>query len=139
MRAKIIKIFWGIILVSLIGLTLACRLGYVTFDNFAGPISLFIFGSLSAAFFVCYFVSGVRNWGWLFPALFSASLALNAARVFEHYGSPIVAFPFLLSIAIPFYIGYTLNRNQWEWLVPAGYLTIIAVVPPFSERSIPMC
>ena len=32
MKANILKIFWGIILVSLVGLTLACMMGYVTFD-----------------------------------------------------------------------------------------------------------
>jgi hypothetical protein len=137
MKAIIIKFFWGVILATLVCLTLACMLGYVTFDNFAGPTSLFIFGCLSAAFFVCYFVSGVRNWGWLFPALFSTALALNAAGVFEDYGSPIVAFPFLLSQAIPFYFGYILNRKQWVWLVPAWFLTIITMIPPFSERMNP--
>jgi hypothetical protein len=137
MKAKIIKIFWGVVLVSLVGLSLACMLGYVTFDRFIGSISLLIFVGLSVAFSMSYFLSGVRSWGWLFPALFSAALALNAARVFEHYGSPIVAFPFLLSIAIPFNVGYILNRKQWQWLVPAWILTIIAVIPPLFERINP--
>jgi len=137
MKTTIIKIFWGVILVSLVSLSLACVLGYVTFDRFNGPISLIIFVSLCTASCISYFVSGIRSWAWLFPALISAALALNAAGIFEPYGSPIVAFPILLSIAIPFYVGYLLNRKQWEWLVPAWFLTIITVIPPLSERINP--
>ncbi len=137
MKTNILKIFWGASLVFLVSLTLACMLGYVTFDRFAGPTSLLIFVGLSAAFFMSYFLSGVRNWVWLFPALFSAALALNATSVFGDGTTPIIAFPFLLSLAIPFYIGYILNRKQWGWLIPAWFLTIITVIPPLIDRINP--
>jgi hypothetical protein len=137
MKAKILIIFWGTILVSLVGLTVACIAGYVTFDYFIGPLSLLIFVSLSIASFTSYFVSGIGSWPWLFPAQFTAALALNAAGVFENYGTPIVAFPFLLSIAIPFYIGFFLDRKQWGWLIPAWFLTIIAIIPPLNDQLNP--
>jgi hypothetical protein len=133
MKIKIIKIFWGVILISLSSLLLAAMLGYVSLDQNPGKTALILFTGLSTAFLVSYFLSGVKHWVWLFPALFSAALAMNAARVFEDDGTPITAFPFLLSIAIPFYIGFIQNRKQWEWLVPAWFLTIIAVIPPLSE------
>jgi hypothetical protein len=137
MKAKFIKISWGVILVFLIGLLLATQIGYVNLSQNPGKSALVIFTGLSIAFFASYFLRGVKHWTWLFPALFSAALALNAARVFEADGIPIVAFPFLLSIAIPFYIGYLLDRKHWEYLVPAWILTIIAVIPPLSDRFDP--
>ncbi len=137
MKGKILIIFWGVVLLSQVGLTLACISGYVTFDYFIGPLSFVIFAGLSTAFFTSYFVSGIRSWPWLFPALFTTALALNAAGVFENYGTPISAFPFLISLAIPFYIGYILNRKQWGWLIPAWFLTIIAVIPPLNDQINP--
>jgi hypothetical protein len=134
MKVKIMKFFWGVVLVLLVGLSIACLSGYVPFDRFAGSTSSLIFTGLSAAFLLNYFVSGINRWGWLFPALFSAALALNAVGVFENYGSPIVAFPFLLSLAIPLYVGYILNRKHWEWLVPAWFLTIITLIPPLAKQ-----
>jgi hypothetical protein len=59
-------------------------------------------------------------------------LALNAAGVFSTFGSPIVAFPILISLAIPCYVGYFVNRTQWGWLVPAWLLTVVAFAPPLS-------
>jgi len=132
MKPQLLSIFWTVILFFLVGLSLASMQGYVAFDRFAGTISIIIFSGLSAVSFLSYFVSGIRKWGWLFPALAFASLAMNSAGIFTDYGSPIVAFPILLSVAIPFYVGYLLDRKQWGWLVPAWFLTVITVIPPLS-------
>ncbi|NJD60191.1 MAG: hypothetical protein C3F13_00255 [Anaerolineales bacterium] len=132
MKTRILKIIWGVVCLFLAGLTLACLEGYVPFDCFSGKLSVVIFACLSGVSFLSYFLSGTRYWAWLFPALISASLALNAAGLFMNYGSPIVAFPILISLAIPCYVGYFLNRTQWAWLVPAWLLTIIAFAPPLS-------
>jgi hypothetical protein len=137
MKVKILKIIWGVILVPLAGLLLAAMMGYVNFDRNPAKTALIVFICLSAASFVSYFLSGIKNWGWLFPALFSAAVALTVARVFAYDGNPVKAFPFLFSFAIPFYVGYILNRKQWELLVPAWFLTIIAVLPPLIDRINP--
>jgi hypothetical protein len=130
MSTKTLKILWGIILFLLLGLSFACLAGYVPFDCFAGWMSEVIFISLSIISFLSYFISGTKNWGWLFPAFLSAALALNAGGVFSSFGGPIVAFPILLSLAIPCYVGYFLNRKQWSLLIPAWILTLIAITPP---------
>ena len=67
MKANILKIFWGTILVSLVGLTLACMMGYVTFDHLIGPTSIFIFVGLTTAFFISYFMRGIRSLALAFP------------------------------------------------------------------------
>jgi hypothetical protein len=129
MKTHFLKILWGIIFIFLAGLTLASLEGYVPFDGLTGELSLIIFVCLSSLSFLSYFLHGTRHWAWLFPALLCASMALNAAGVFSAYGTPIAGFPILLSLAIPLYIGYFIDRKQWGLLIPAWLLTIIIVTP----------
>jgi hypothetical protein len=139
MKTKFISYVWGITLVSLVVLTLACLQGYVAFDQLLGWKSFTIFTCLSALSFISYFFSGLRKWAWLFPALFFAALALNAAGIFNAYGTPIVAFPILISFAIPFYVGYIVDRKQWAGLIPAWILTLLALIPalvPLIDESL---
>jgi hypothetical protein len=137
MKAKIIKIFWGIILISLGTLLLAAALGYVNLDQLTAQDCALIFALFSAAFFLSYFLSGIRYWGWLFPALIFTSLSLTISPLMSSDSSPVIALPILFSIAIPFYVGYFLNRTQWGLLIPAWALTVIPIIPPLSERINP--
>jgi hypothetical protein len=137
MKSTIIKIIWGIILISLGGLLLAENLGYVSYSLYASKMCAIVFAVISAAFFATYFLSGIRNWGWLFPALIFASLAFTISTILEDPDRPTVAFPFLLSIAITFYVGYFLNRKRWGLLIPAWALTVLPIIPLLSERINP--
>jgi hypothetical protein len=137
MKIKIIKIIWGVLLISLGGIALANQLGFITFDLFAEQRAAIFFAMLSAVFFLSYILSGVRNWGWLFPALIFAALALTINPILEKRESPDIAFPFMLSIAIPFYVSFFLNRKQWGLLIPAWALTVLPIIPSLSERINP--
>ena len=137
MKSTIIKIIWGVILISLGGIFLANQLGYISFDPFNEQRAAFFFALLSAVFFLSYFLSGVRKWGWLFPALIFAALALTINPILEDRESPVITFPFMLSIAIPFYVGYFLNRKQWGLLIPAWALAVLPIIPSLSERINP--
>ncbi|MFZ0534582.1 MAG: hypothetical protein WAM09_15500 [Anaerolineales bacterium] len=133
MKRNIINIFWGVVLIALGGLFLADKLGYVNLELITSQGWGIIFAVTSAAFFLSYFLSGIRNWGWLFPALIFATLALTISMILGNPDSSIMAVPILLSIGIPFYIGYLLNRKHWELLIPAWILTVVAVTPILSE------
>jgi hypothetical protein len=137
MKANIIKIFWGVLLTFLGLLLLAAAMGYVSFDRVPARDAAIFAAFLSAAFFVSYFLSGIKHWGWLFPALIFAALALTISALMNGDSSSVMAVPFLLSIAIPFYVGYFLNRTQWGLLIPAWALTVIPIIPPLSERINP--
>jgi hypothetical protein len=137
MKSTTIKTIWGIILVSLGGLVLAENLGYVSYGLYTTQMCTIAFAVISAAFFLTYFLSGIRNWGWLFPALIFAASALTINTILEDPDSPVIAFPFVLSIAIPFYVGYFLNRKQWGLLIPAWALTVLPIIPLLSERINP--
>lgn len=133
MKGNIIKIFWGVVLIALGGLSLADKLGYVNLELITNQGWAIVFSVTSAAFFLSYFLSGVRNWGWLFPALIFAALALIINWALEDSSSPIIAIPILLSIGIPFYVGFLLNRKRWGLLIPAWILTVLAVIPVLAE------
>jgi len=133
MKGNTIKIFWGIVLIALGALSLAENFGYVNLELITNHGWAIIFAVISAAFFLSYFLSGVRNWGWLFPALIFASLAIIINLVLEDSASSIIAVPILLSVGIPFYVGFLLNRKRWGLLIPAWILTVLAVIPVLAE------
>lgn len=137
MKAKVIKIFWGVLLTFLGLLFLAAALGYVSFDRLTPRDAAIFAAFLSAAFFVSYLINGIKYWGWLFPALIFGTLALTISALMKGDSSSVMAIPFLFSIAIPFYVGYILNRTQWGLLIPAWTLTVIPIIPPLSDRINP--
>jgi hypothetical protein len=135
MKGKIIRIFWGMFLISLGGLSIADKLGYISFDLITKQAWAIIFAVISAAFFLSYILSGIRQWGWLFPTLIFAALALTISTILVDNDNPIIALPILLSIAIPFFVGFLVNRKQWGLLIPAWILTVCAAIPALSELS----
>jgi LiaI-LiaF-like transmembrane region len=137
MRATTIKIIWGVILISLGGMSLANQLGYINFDSISEQWAMIFFATLSAAFFLSYFLSGIRKWGWLFPALIFAALALTIHTMLKDPDDSIIAIPILLSIAIPFYAGYFVNRKHWGLLIPAWAFTFLPMIPTLSDRINP--
>ena len=134
MKANIIKIIWGVVLIVLGGLSLADKLGYVNLELITSQGWAIIFAVTSAAFFVSYFLSGVKQWGWIFPALIFAALALTIGMIFENPDDSIIALPILLSVGIPFYVGFLVNRKHWGLLIPAWILTVLAVIAVLSDR-----
>ena len=134
MKTNLIKIIWGVILILLGGLAIAEQLGVVNVEQYTQQVCTGVFTVISAAFFLTYFLKGIRSWGWLFPALLFAALALTIGTILEQPDNPDIAFPFLLSLAIPNFIGYILNRKQWGFLIPAWVLTVIATILLLDER-----
>ncbi len=61
MKTKIIKIMWGVLLISLGGVLLANQLGYISFDPFTEERTAIFFAILSAAFSLTYFLRGMGN------------------------------------------------------------------------------
>ncbi|NJD58912.1 MAG: hypothetical protein C3F13_18335 [Anaerolineales bacterium] len=133
MKETIIKVFWGIILICMGGLVLAAKLESIDLDVMSDQMWSAIFAGFSLAFFVSYFVSGIRRWGWLFPALTCAALALVFVLNLIPGASPYIASVVLASIAIPFYVGYLVDRRHWGLLIPAWILTVVCFIPTLSE------
>ena len=75
MKVKNLNLVWGIALIVAGGLFLAQNLGI--FPVLTSLVWVVFFAGLSLVFFACYFLAGLSQWGWLFPALISGALALT--------------------------------------------------------------
>ena len=126
MKAKVISIIWGVLLILGGVLFLAQNLGYITTSTLLWAA---VFGGLSVVFFVSYFASGVQNWGWLFPAVIFAASAINIEMVRLGVTGNWMAIPVLLGLALPFLVAFSLNPTSNRWaLIPAWVFVVITVI-----------
>jgi hypothetical protein len=87
------------------------------------------FAVASAGCFVSYFVHGLRKWGWLFPALICAAFAaLMWMSINNKDDSPMMIVLILLGVAIPFYVGFIVDRKHWGLLIPAVSATLFVIL-----------
>ena len=133
MKGKVSNIFWGLVLILISGLLLTRSLGILSFEIFSEQIWIWVFAVSSVAFFLSYFLDGIHKWGWLFPALICAALALTLAMATSGLEGSFLGVPILASIALPFYIGFAMERNRWGLLIPAFVLTVISVITLIAE------
>ncbi len=127
MKGKGIEIFWGIVLILLGGFFLTRNLGYL--PDLSPIIWSLLFVGVSIVSFASYFAKGREQWGWLFPALLAGSIALiiwlaEAGRDGTFMGTLV-----LWSCALPFFVAYSLNRQEnWWGLIPGWALGVIGAV-----------
>jgi len=134
MKAKVSNIFWGIALVLAGGLLLANTLGYVDMNMLHAQAWMWIFAAGAALFLVTYFLNGIQQWGWLFPAFILASLALTIALPDMGVDGSILGAPILAAVAIPFFVAFALKpRERWWALIPAWVLTIVTLTTVFAD------
>ena len=87
------------------------------------------FAVASIVFFIGYFMNGLRKWGWLFPILICAAMALTMGMSISNMEeSSLMGAPILVSIALPFYVGFALDRKRWGLLIPAIIMTIVTIL-----------
>lgn len=130
MKNKISSLLFGLFLILAGGYALAIQLGYI--QNLAEQTWMVVFAAASILFWIIYFVSGIRNWGWLFPACIFAALAGTLYIVDSAIRDEWIATIILCSVAIPFVIGYLLDRSRWGLLIPAYVLGFVAFIPSLS-------
>jgi hypothetical protein len=94
------------------------------------------FAVASAVFFIAYFVNGFRKWGWLIPALICAAMALTIWMSINNMeDSPLMGVPILLSVALPFYIGFAIEPRHKGLLIPAFILTVVMILTLASDSD----
>lgn len=128
------RFFGGLALILMGAVFLGVNLGILPqFDEFLWASFM---GILSLLFFITYFTSGIRSWGWLFPATIFASISatifLSSTGANGAYGGALV----MAGVAIPFWVALTLGRKNWWALIPAGILTIIAGIVLLSSTAL---
>lgn len=130
MKSNKPSLILGLVFITIGGLALASQIGY--FDQFSVTTWMVIFAVTSALFFAAYFISGIRAWGWLFPACIFAglagALALDNTPAEEWMPTLVIG-----SIAIPFVVVFVLDRTRKWTLIPAFILGFISFIFPLSD------
>jgi hypothetical protein len=133
MNTKPTNLIWGIVLIALGGLLLAENLGYL--GRWSPVMWVGIFGAVSLLFFVTYLVSGLQNWGWLFPACIFAGVA-GTIYLSTVTKDAIVGAPVLASIAVPFLAAFAVDtRKHWWALIPAGVMLFVTLTTAIVDRA----
>ncbi len=133
MRKNIVSMFWGFVLIIAGVVFLAYNFNYLSFVS--TPMWAAIFGGLSILFFISYFLNGVRQWGWLFPALIFAALAVLMFMIDRADPSPFWGTLILAAIGIPFLVAFLLDvRTNWWALIPAWVLGVLSVIVFLSDQ-----
>ncbi len=127
------SIIWGVLFILLGGALLADRLGWINFSLFSTNAWVYLFAGGSLLFFLAYFLNGIRRWGWLFPAFILAAISLTIWMGDHGLNGSYTGMPILLSVALPFYVGFALNRKALGLLIPAWVLTVLACVTLMAD------
>lgn len=86
-----------------------------------------VFAAGSAAFLLAYSLHGVKKWGWLFPAFASAAIALTIWMETRAMDGSIMAAPLFAGLALPFFVGFAVDRNRRGLLIPAALLSAFSI------------
>jgi len=119
---------WWALIVSWVFLAIAILLLVILLDLPTSQIVLIvILAEVAAPFWVVYLVNR-QSWWALIPAYGLVMLAgLTALTIFAVTPTTIGAFA-LLALALPFWLIYMLDRLRWWAIIPAGALSVIAVI-----------
>lgn len=98
-------------------------------DNVAGEWvgSMFLF-LLGLSFFIIYLNNRTRNWALLvayilFVLSIAPAMASGGGDTAAYFGSV-----FLIAVALPFYLVYFRSLENWWAIIPAGVMTVLAVI-----------
>jgi hypothetical protein len=127
MKSTYVNILWGAALILGGGLFLAQNLGY--FDQLSPQFWMAAFAGASLLFFASYLLSGIRHWGWLFPASMTAALALTIGLSEVGFTDAAIGAPVLAAAGLPFVVAFALDpRKHWWALIPAWVMAMLTLL-----------
>jgi len=120
-------LFWGLLLIIGGGVALAQQFGYM--DQLPDSAWMWVFALISLVGLVSYLASGLKEWGWLFPAGIFGGLAVTVALATNNVDSAAVGSPIFFGLLIPFVAAYLTDRaRNWWALIPGGIMLFLAMV-----------
>jgi hypothetical protein len=134
MKRNVSSVIWGLLLILFGGAVLADQMGWVNFNLISPDTWVYVFAGLSLIFLLSYFLNGLSKWGWLFPALILGSVSLTIWMADRGLDGSYIGMPILLSIAIPFFVGFAFNPKAWGLLIPAWVMTVLAFVTLAADQ-----
>lgn len=121
------SLFWGLLLIIGGGVALAQQFGYM--DQLPDSAWMWVFALISLVGLVSYLTSGLKEWGWLFPAGIFGGLAVTVALATNHVSSAAVGSPIFFGLLLPFLAAYLTDRSRnWWALIPGGIMLFLAMV-----------
>ncbi len=132
MRNQLVRFFWGSALILIGVVALITNLDFL--QGRSAPFWIVALAATSVLFFATYFLSGVTQWGWLFPACLSAGVALTLGLAEAGVHASIVGAPVLASLAVPFAAAYLLNRREHWWaLIPTWVMAVLTTITAIAD------
>jgi hypothetical protein len=130
------SLFWGIALILLACAVLAQQMGYVDFNALSANTWTWVFAGISGLFFLAYLVSGLKNWGFLFPACILAAIAFIIAMTDSGIADTFFGSLIFIAVAIPFIVAFFTNmRGNWWALIPAFSLLMLSAIVYFADTA----
>jgi hypothetical protein len=133
MKSRSINLVWGLAMVAAGLVWTAQNLGWIA--DFSPQVWIGTFAVMSLLFFASYLINGRDQWGWLFPALISAGLAVTISMAEAGISDPLVGAPIFLAIGTPFVVTYLQDRTRWWALIPAWVMAVLVLVLALAERA----
>lgn len=125
MKKKSANLFWGILMIVGGCIALAQTQGYLT--DVQPVFWMVVFAGVSILSLVVYFMSGIQEWGLLFPASIFGGLAVMMGLAALEVNHPAMALPIFVGIGLPFVAAYLLDRpNNWWALIPASVMAFLS-------------
>jgi len=120
------SLFWGLLLIIGGGVALAQQFGYM--DQLPDSAWMWVFALISLVGLISYLTSGLKEWGWLFPAGVFGGLAVTVALATNNVDSASVGSPLFFGLLIPFAAAYLTDRTRnWWALIPGGVMLFLAM------------
>lgn len=133
MRISRSALVWGLTLIVLGVFLFAQQQGLIRVPV---PLWSWIFGGLG----VLFLLTGLTNfslWGMFFPGFILLGLGVV---VFLSTGTNasgnVVGSIFLASVALPFWLAAIVRRANWWAIIPAGSVTVLAIMPLLAETRL---
>ena len=119
-------LFWGLLLIIGGGVALAQQFGYM--DQLPESVWMWVFALISLVGLISYLTSGLKEWGWLFPAGIFGGLAVTVAMATNHVDNAAVGSPLFFGLLLPFAVAYLTDRTRnWWALIPGGVMLFLAM------------
>lgn len=129
MKDRRSNLFWGIILILVAAAILAQSQGLIDFQSLSPTWVTWIFAGIGLLFLVQYLTSGLKEWGWLFPACILGALAAIISLGSSGWVEPFLGSLIFIAVAIPFLVAFLLNvRSNWWALIPAFSCLVLAAI-----------
>lgn len=126
MKVNKSSLFWGLLLIIGGGVALAQQFGYM--NRLPDSAWMWVFALISLVALVSYITSGLKEWGWLFPAGVFGGLAVTVALATNNMDSAAVGSPLFFGLLIPFVAAYLTDRSRnWWALIPGGVMLFLAL------------